>query len=146
MKTEMEALADKICLEELRQEPSIENLAFRKTLVHGMIRWEEEKQLKDIYEQISKSEKEMYEYNKKFIEGLGVTAIDDFACICEACNIVDKIRVVEKPRGVNQNEECGVFKEVHVLQYSVGYEGDSFAGYIYAKTDSVGWIEIKYEC
>lgn len=31
----MEALADKICKEELGQEPNESNLAFRKTLVRG---------------------------------------------------------------------------------------------------------------
>lgn len=44
----MEALADKICREELKQEPSDENLAFRKTLVHGMVRWDEESKVKNI--------------------------------------------------------------------------------------------------
>ena len=44
----MEALADKICKEELKQEPSDENLAFRKTLVHGMVRWDEESKVENL--------------------------------------------------------------------------------------------------
>ena len=44
----MEALADKICKEELGQEPSNENLAFRKTLVHGMVRWDTESKVKNL--------------------------------------------------------------------------------------------------
>lgn len=48
MTIEMEALADKICREELKQEPSDANLAFRKTLVHGMIRWNEEGKVKNL--------------------------------------------------------------------------------------------------
>ena len=42
MKTkEMEALADKVCREELGQEPDNENMAFRKAMVHGMVKWDE---------------------------------------------------------------------------------------------------------
>lgn len=48
MTIEMEALADKICREELKQEPNDENLAFRKTLVHGMVRWDEESKVKNL--------------------------------------------------------------------------------------------------
>ena len=44
----MEALADKICKEELGQEPNETNLAFRKTLVHGMVRWNEESKVKNL--------------------------------------------------------------------------------------------------
>lgn len=44
----MEALADKICKEELGQEPNENNLAFRKTLVHGMVRWDEESKVKNL--------------------------------------------------------------------------------------------------
>lgn len=45
----MEQLADKICQEELGQEPSENNLAFRKTLVHGMVRWEQETKVKNFF-------------------------------------------------------------------------------------------------
>ncbi len=38
---EMELLADKVCKEELGQEPSESNLSFRKVMVHGMNKWEE---------------------------------------------------------------------------------------------------------
>ena len=48
MTKEMEALADKICKEELGQEPSDENIAFRKILVHGMVRWDEESKVKNL--------------------------------------------------------------------------------------------------
>lgn len=44
----MEALADKICKEELNQEPNENNLTFRKTLVHGMVRWQEETEVKKL--------------------------------------------------------------------------------------------------
>ena len=49
MTIEMEALADKICKEELGQEPNETNLAFRKTLVHGMGRWDTESKVKNLY-------------------------------------------------------------------------------------------------
>ncbi len=39
LREEMESLADHICATELNQQPSNENLAFRKTLVHGMSCW-----------------------------------------------------------------------------------------------------------
>lgn len=39
VKEKAEALANKICKEEWEQEPSEDNLFFRKVLVHGMIRW-----------------------------------------------------------------------------------------------------------
>jgi len=48
MTKEMEALADRICKEELGQEPNETNLAFRKTLVHGMVRWDEEIKAKNL--------------------------------------------------------------------------------------------------
>ena len=48
MTIEMEALADKICKEELGQEPNETNLAFRKTLVHGMVRWDTESKVKNL--------------------------------------------------------------------------------------------------
>ena len=49
MTKEMEALADKICKEELGQEPNENNLTFRKTLVHGMVRWDEQSKVKKFH-------------------------------------------------------------------------------------------------
>lgn len=38
---EMELLANKICREELNQEPDESNLSFRKAMVHGMVKWDD---------------------------------------------------------------------------------------------------------
>ena len=98
-----------------------------------------------IYAEIAKAEKEEHEANMKLLEENGIPA-EDFKNLLDYCNLTGKIEVVQKPKGDNQNEKFGIFKQVFVDQWSVGMEGDSFAGFIYGKFDKSKWLKIPYEC
>ena len=83
---------------------------------------------------------------KQIATKLGNKAIADFKNLLDFANVRDKLEIVSKPDGENQNEECGVFTEVRVDQWSVGMEGDSFEGFIYGKFANMEWIKIPYSC
>ena len=69
----------------------------------------------------------------------------DFEDLLDGCRLNGEVEVAEKPNGDKQNEDCGIFKDIHVDQWSVGDSGDSFAGYIYAKVNNK-WLKIPYSC
>jgi len=101
---------------------------------------------KECYEDMAKYESEVSEHNKTLIKSIGKYANRHFKNLLDYCDVTGKIEVVDKPYGSNQNEKYGCFKEVWVHQWSVGWEGDSFEGYIYAKFDSDKWIKVPYSC
>ena len=63
----------------------------------------------------------------------------------DGCFCNGKIEKVGKPSGDKQNEEFGIFKDIHVDQWTVGTEGDSFNGHIYARVKNQ-WYKIPYYC
>lgn len=90
-------------------------------------------------------EKEIVDHNEKMIKCFGQDAEHYFEDLLWGCRIVEKIKFVDAPKGDDQDEEYGPFKEVHVDQWSIGDSGDSFEGYVYAKIDD-RWIQIPYSC
>lgn len=89
--------------------------------------------------------KEIEKYNEDFVKQFGPTAYDDFCEMIADCNVTDKIKFVDVPCGQKQDEDYGVFKDVHVDQYNHGCIEDSYAGYIYACVDG-NWVSVYYEC
>lgn len=86
-------------------------------------------------------------HNDTLIKSFGATAEKDFEELLDGCAIPEcgKIEVVEKPKGNRQHENCGIFKNVYVDQWSVGDSGDSFEGNIYARVEKK-WYKIPYYC
>lgn len=105
----------------------------------------EQAKISKAYDELIAWEKEVDNHNASLISRLGKNARIHFKELMDYCNITGKIEVVNKPSGDNQKERYGPFKKVYVQQWSVGMEGDSFAGDIYAKTD-IGWLKIPYSC
>lgn len=95
-------------------------------------------------------EQEQLEHNAKIMEQIidevGNKAIDSYKQILDNAYVRDKIEIVSKPDGYNQNEKCGVFTEVWVDQWGVGMEGDSFDGFIFGKFAKQKWLKIPYSC
>lgn len=91
-------------------------------------------------------EKEIENHNNSILAGISGTARPDFINICHDCNVTGKIQILDQPKGINQDEEYGIFTEIYVDQGSVGDSGDSFAGCIYAKFGENKWLKIPYEC
>lgn len=83
--------------------------------------------------------------NTNLINSFGKTASKYFKDLLEFCDVTGKIELVDKPDGDKQNESYGMFKDVHVDQWSTVMEGDSFAGYIYANVNGQ-WIKVPYSC
>lgn len=92
-----------------------------------------------------KDEKEIFEHNKKIIDGFDSHAMKEFSKLVEGCRIRGKIEFVDEPLGDQQDEDYIFFKDVHVDQSSFGDSGDSFMGTIYAKVGDK-WIAIPYDC
>ena len=104
-----------------------------------------DEQYKEAFDNLYDYEKEIEAHNDWVLKSMGATAFSDFQNLIEDCRVINKIEFVDEPKGTNQDESYGVFKNVHVDQHSVGDSGDSYAGHIYANVHG-RWIEIYYEC
>lgn len=97
------------------------------------------------YADLAKYEKEICDHNDSLIKSFGKTARKHFIDLLNFCNVTKKIELVDKPNGDKQNESYGMFKNIHVDQWSVGMEGDSYEGFIYANVKG-RWIKIPHSC
>ncbi len=88
---------------------------------------------------------EIANHNKAFLSKYSRKETKYFGLLVCDVEINGKIEVVEKPEGNKQNENYGMFKNVHVHQWTTNMDGDSFAGFIYAKAKGE-WIKIPYYC
>lgn len=104
-----------------------------------------DEQIKKVYDDLAEYEYQINEHNNKIINSFGKTAMKHFIDMLEYCNVTEKIELIDKPNGDKQNENYGMFKNIHVDQWTVGMEGDSFAGYIYANVKGQ-WIKVPYSC
>ena len=89
--------------------------------------------------------KEVFFHNREFLSHFSQLELEDFKDLIYGCEVTDKIKIVDEPNGDCQNEDCGIFKNVYVDQWSVGIEGDSYEGFIYANVKSK-WIKVPYSC
>jgi len=70
---------------------------------------------------------------------------EDIGALLDSCGLSGEVEIVDAPTGSKTNESYGIFKDVHIDQWSVGDSGDSYAGFIYAKVKDK-WIKVPYEC
>lgn len=105
-----------------------------------------DKQYEEAFKNLHDYHKEIEDHNTSFLKQFGETANSDFAALVDGCTVTGKIEYVDNPRGTDQfDDDCGIFKDVHVDQWSVGDSGDSYGGFIYANVNG-RWISIPYEC
>jgi len=104
-----------------------------------------DEQIRKVYDGLAEYYKEISDHNAALINSFGKTASKHFKDLLDFCDVTGKIELVDKPNGDKQNESYGMFKNVHVDQWSVGMEGDSFAGYMYANVKGQ-WIKVPYSC
>jgi len=104
-----------------------------------------DEQIKKVYDELVEQYKEISDHNTTLINSFGKTASKHFKDLLDFCDVTDKIELVDKPNGDKQNESYGIFKNVHVDQWSTGTEGDSFGGFIYANVKGQ-WIKVPYSC
>ena len=90
-------------------------------------------------------EKEIADHNEQFLKSLGKQAQRDFENLLDGCIVTGMMKFVNAPKGDDNEEHCGVFKNVHVEQWSTNPEGDSYAGFIYANLKGQ-WMEVPYSC
>jgi len=102
-------------------------------------------EIEKMYKEIAEEEKEIEEHNQQIIKSHGKNAEKDFEHLMDDCELVGKIEIVASPLGTAQQENCGIYKRVHVDQRSVGLEGDSFEGHIYAFVKKQ-WIKVPFSC
>lgn len=106
---------------------------------------EEQDEFSKAYDQYATHEIKFNSYNDGLLTALGVAP--DFTEAVEDLRITDKIEIVDEPQGKPQIEQHGKLTVTHVDQWNVGIEGDSFAGFIYAKfSNEDRWLKIPYEC
>jgi hypothetical protein len=101
--------------------------------------------IRKVYDDLAVYEKDIYNHNNNLIKSFGEKAEKDFIDLLDFCRINGKIELVNSPMGDKQSENYGIFKNIHVDQWSVGMEGDSYEGFIYANVKRQ-WIKIPYYC
>jgi predicted nuclease with TOPRIM domain len=106
---------------------------------------EQEQELERIYAEISAYEKEIAEHNEQFLKSLGKKAQKDFEELMEWSEINEKMKIVDAPKGIKQEQNCGIYKNIYVDQWCTNMEGDSFQGFIYANVKGQ-WIEVPFYC
>ena len=104
-----------------------------------------QEQIDKVYADLAAYEKEIADHNEQVLKSLGKKAQNDFEELLDCCNVTEKIKLVDAPKGSDNKENCGVFKNVHVDQWSTNMEGDSYAGFIYANVNGQ-WIEVPFSC
>lgn len=104
-----------------------------------------DEQYLEAYSQMAEYEKGISDHNNQIIDSFGDAGKKDFERLMDYCRITEKIEFVDAPQGKKQNENFGIFKNVHVDQHSVGDSGDSYAGFVYAKVKG-RWIKVPYDC
>ncbi len=104
-----------------------------------------QEQIDKVYSDLAAYEKEIADHNEQFLKSLGKKAQEDFAELMDFCDVTEKISFVDAPKGTDNKEICGVFKNVHVDQWTTNMEGDSYACFIYANVKGQ-WIEIPFSC
>lgn len=82
---------------------------------------------------------------KTIAEVLSKDLGEDIEALLDSCGLSGEVEIVDAPNGTKTNESYGIFKDVHVDQWSTGDSGDSYAGFIYAKLKNT-WIKVPYEC
>lgn len=82
----------------------------------------------------------------RVVAKVGKKALKDFKKLVEELEVDGNLKIRIGPCGHNNEESCGVFKEVWVEQWSVGIVGDSFKGSMYAKFADSEWLEIPFSC
>lgn len=97
------------------------------------------------YNSLIEYENEIIEYNDNLINSFSKTAEKHFKALINDCDVTGKIEFTDKPKGTKLNEKYGIFKDIYVDQWTVGMEGDSFEGFIYANVKDQ-WIKIPYSC
>jgi hypothetical protein len=104
-----------------------------------------DKQYQEAFYAIREHEKEITRHNKRFLHQFGKAAVQAFKDLTDNCSVVGKIEYVDEPKGDEQHEDCGIFKNVFIRQHSMGDSGDSYGGEIYAMVNNQ-WVSIPYEC
>jgi len=104
-----------------------------------------QEQIDKVYADLAAYEKEIADHNEQVLKTLGKKAQNDFEELMDCCNVTEKIKLVDAPKGSDNKEHCGVFKNVHVDQWTTNMEGDSYAGFIYANVKGQ-WIEVPFSC
>lgn len=101
--------------------------------------------MKNVWNEILKQEEEIKDHNDSILNSIG-DCHSDFDDLISDCHVSGKIEIVDEPCGTIQDEDCGVFMNVHVDQNGGGYTGDDFAGEIYAQIPDGRWLKIPYYC
>ena len=104
-----------------------------------------QEQIDKVYADLAAYEKEIADHNEQVLKSLCKKAEKDFEELLDCCNVTEKIKLVDAPKGSDNKEHCGVFRNVHVDQWSTNMEGDSYAGFIYANVKGQ-WIEVPFSC
>jgi hypothetical protein len=102
--------------------------------------------LKDGFDAIAQYYEDIIDHNNKILSEFTPIDLRDFWGLVDFCELNGKIEWVENKEGNEQmDDDRGIFTNVHIDQWSVGMEGDSFAGYIYTYVKGK-WLQIPYYC
>lgn len=85
-------------------------------------------------------------HNNIFIKSLGTDAEKDFKNLMEDCDVNGKIEFVDQPKGMDNEEDVGFYKKIHVEQWTSRMESDNYTGYLYALIPGNKWIKVPYTC
>jgi len=102
-------------------------------------------EINSFYEDLARIENDIIDHNNQIIDSFGKNAQRDFEILLGSCDVVNKITYVDAPSGKPQHGNAGMFKNIHVEQWSQGLSGDLYVGYIYAFVKGK-WIKVPYSC
>jgi len=98
-----------------------------------------------LYVEFAEQEKKIDEKNKLLLIENKISK-EDFNELLSDCTPYGFYEIVNTPKGTNQYESVGIFKEIYVNQNGGGFSGDDFTGFIYGKLDENKWLMVPYYC
>lgn len=105
-----------------------------------------DRETSEMYAQMAQEEKEIHQDNTALVNSFGEGAMADYTELVDVLSITDRIEVVDGPKGSPQpDDDIGMFTLIHVEQWPIGMDGDSWEGFIYANVHGK-WYRIPYSC
>ena len=102
----------------------------------------------EAFEQQLNYNRQVESHNNAILDGLPdeVQASIELNVILEDVELNGEMGIYPEPKGEKQNESYTFFTEIYVDQWTVGMNGDSWEGHIYAKYAEEEYLMIPYKC
>lgn len=90
-------------------------------------------------------ENEIISHNSQLLANIGAPQ-NEIDYLINDASVSGKMQIFDEPTGDNQNEHYDFFSNIFIDQWTLGIEGDSYGGFIYAEFQDKKWLRIPYNC